>query len=117
VNAIIHIIRHRATQATLNEMLQSLGSYIKLAVDVRREVLAGGGELHADCEQVLLEDGSHQEDIWGADWLPLSQEVQFEALINIRPRQNNPSMTILDPMIRARVEAIARRLLEGVRPE
>jgi hypothetical protein len=47
VNAIIHIIRHRATQATLNEMLQSLGSYIKLAVDVRREVLAGGGELHA----------------------------------------------------------------------
>ena len=42
----------------LMEMLQSLGSYVKLAVDVRREVLAGGGELHADCEQVLLEDGS-----------------------------------------------------------
>lgn len=27
MNAIIHIIRHRATQATLNEMLQSPGSY------------------------------------------------------------------------------------------
>ena len=38
-------------------------------------------------------------------------------LINIRPRQNNPSMTILDPAIRARVETIARRLLEGVMPE
>jgi hypothetical protein len=72
---------------------------------------------NAHCEQVLLEDGSRQEDIWGADWLPFSQEVQFEALINIRPRQNNPSMTILDPAIRARVETIAHRLLEGVMPE
>ncbi|MBM4432002.1 MAG: hypothetical protein FJ026_16885 [Chloroflexi bacterium] len=98
-------------------MLQTLGFYVKLAVDVGREVLAGGGELHADCEWVLLEDGSRQEDIWGADWLPFSQEVQFEALINIRPRQSNLSMTILDPAIRARVETIVRQLLEGVMPE
>ena len=27
-----------------------------------------GGEMHADCEAVLLEDGSRQEDVWGADW-------------------------------------------------
>jgi hypothetical protein len=114
--ALIHIVRRRAIPKMMNEMLLSLSSYIKLAVDVRREVLAGGGELHADCEQVLLEDGSRQEDIWGADWLPFSQEVQFEALINIRPRQDNPSMTILDPAIRERVETIARRLLEGVMP-
>ena len=65
----------------------------------------------------MLEDGSRQEDIWGADWLPFSQEVQFEALINIRPRQNNFSMTIQDPAIRERVETIVRRLLEGVMPE
>jgi hypothetical protein len=113
----IHIVRHRATPAMMSEMLQSLGSYVKLAVDVRRQVLAGGGELHADCEQVLLEDGSRQEDIWGADWLPFSQEVQFEALINIRPRQDNPSMIILDPAVCAQVETIARQLLEGVMPE
>jgi hypothetical protein len=115
--AVIHIVRRRATPAMMSEMMQSLSSYVKLAVDVRREVLAGGGELHADCEQVLLEDGSRQEDIWGADWLPFSQEVQFEALINIRPRQNNFSMTIQDAAIRERVETIVRQLLEGVMPE
>ena len=115
-NAVIHIVRRRANPTMMSKMSQSLGSYVKLAVDVRCEVLAGGGELHADCEQVLLEDGSRQEDIWGADWLPFSQEVQFEALINIRPRQDNFSMTIQDPTIREQVETIVRRLLEGVMP-
>jgi len=42
-------------------MLEALGTYIKLAVDVVRGIFAGGGEYHADCEAVLLEDGSVQE--------------------------------------------------------
>ncbi len=84
---------------------------IKLAVDIRRGILAGGGELHADCESVLLQDGSRQEDVWGADWYPTSQEVAYEALINIRPRQNNRSMEISDPAIRERIRQIATQLL------
>jgi hypothetical protein len=95
-------------------MLQTLGVFIKLAVDIRRGILAGGGALHADCESVLLEDGSQQEGIWGADWNPLTQEVTYEALINIRPRQNNRSMEILDPTIRERVRDIAQQLLGGL---
>jgi hypothetical protein len=39
-------------------------------VDIKREILAGGGILYADCEAILLKDGSKQEDIWGADWIP-----------------------------------------------
>ncbi|HSN76047.1 MAG TPA: DUF5674 family protein [Anaerolineae bacterium] len=34
------------------------------------------------------------------------------ALINIRPRQNNRSMIIQDPVIRQQVEQIARFILE-----
>lgn len=67
--------------------------------------------MHADCEAVLLEDGSQQEYIWGADWLPETQEVTFESLINIRPRHNNRAMEIQDPEIRSQVAAIAQRLL------
>lgn len=70
--------------------------------------------LHADGEAVLIDDGSLQENIWGADWIPETQEVRFEALINIRPRQNNRSMTILDPSIRQRVERIVRYTLEDL---
>jgi hypothetical protein len=96
------------------DMLQALGTYIKLAVDIRRGILAGGGAMHADCEAALLEDGSQQEDVWGADWNPAAQQVTFESLINIRPRQNNPSMDILDQAIRQRVAEIAKQLVGGV---
>ena len=62
---MIHIIRARATKEQLEEMLQTLGSYIKLAVDIERNILAGGGDLHADCEAALLENGSEQKNICG----------------------------------------------------
>jgi len=111
---VIHIIRSRATPPQVTEMLQDLGTYIKLAVDIQRGILAGGGALHADCESALLGDGSRQEDVWGADWNPASQQVSFVSLINIRPRQNNRSLEILDPAIRERVAQITQQLLGGV---
>ncbi len=110
---MVHIIRSRATQPQIDEMLQVLGTYIKLAMDIHRGILAGGGAMHADCEAALLDDGSQQEDIWGADWNPHSQQVTFESLINIRPRQNNRSLEIVDPDIREHVAQITRQLLGG----
>lgn len=92
---MIHIIRDKATSTQIQEMLEVLETYIKLAVDIDRGILAGGGAMQADCEALLLEDGSQQEFIWDADWDPVAQQVSFESLINIRPRQNNPSMEIL----------------------
>lgn len=111
---MIHIIRTRATKEQIDEMLETLGFYIKLAVDIEQGILAGGGQLHADCEAVLLENGSRQENIWGASWNPLTQEVFYESLINIRPRQNNRSMEILAPTIRERVAQITQELLGGI---
>jgi hypothetical protein len=108
---MIYIIKKPATKEQIEEMLESLGSYIKLAVDIELSILAGGGEYHADCEAVLLENGSNQSNIWGADWYPLTQEVGYESLINIRPRQNNRSMEIQDPIIREKVAQIVNHLL------
>jgi copper homeostasis protein CutC len=108
----IHLIKKHATKEEIRDMLKALKSYIKLAVDIKREILAGGGILHADCEAILLQDGSKQQDVWGADWLPEAKQLTFEALINIRPRQNNFSMRIQDEVIREKIEEITRGLLE-----
>ncbi len=108
---MIHIVADRATPQQIKEMLAELKTYIKLTVDVKREIIAGGGALHADCEAALIEDGSDQTDIWGADWFPDSQEIQFVSLINIRPKQGNRSMTVSDPALQAVMERIIRAQL------
>lgn len=80
---MILIIRERATLEQVELMLQTLRVYIKVAVDIERGILAGG-EKHAFCEAALLEDGSRQRDIWGADWTPFDQSIAYESIINIR---------------------------------
>jgi hypothetical protein len=74
---MIHIVRSHATAQQIAEMMEILSGYIKLAVDVERGILAGGGAMQADCESALLDDGSAQENVWGADWNPAEQEVSI----------------------------------------
>jgi hypothetical protein len=40
----IHILREHPTPQQIAEMLEELQTYIKLAVDVERGIVAGGGE-------------------------------------------------------------------------
>lgn len=111
----VYILRESPTEQQVREMLEVFGDFIKLAVDVERGIAAGGGKYHADGEQALLEDGSRQENIWGADWKPETRTVEFNAIINIRPRHGNRSAELFDRSLRARVEAVVRRLFEGKR--
>jgi hypothetical protein len=111
---MIHLLTQKVSPEQVKEMLESLELYIKLAVDIENKTVAGGGVLHADCEAVLLENGSRQENVWGADWIPQSQEVTFESLINIRPRQQNFSMEIESGELRNKVAEVVREFFEGV---
>ena len=84
---------------------------IQIEQGAAANILAGGGEFHADCEAALLEDDSEQKNIWGADWYPEDQEVTYESLINIRPSQNNRTSEIQDPQLRQRIEEVVKDLL------
>lgn len=91
---MIHLLHERATSDQIMERLEEYEEMIKIVVDVRRRILSGGGEMHADCESILLEAGSEQDDLWGANWYPAEQRIAFESLINIRPRLGNRSILI-----------------------
>lgn len=95
---MILLLRERATSEQIEQMMQQHKFYIKTAVDIERRVLVGGGGLHADCEEKLLDDGSRQQDIWAASFMPLTGKMIFESMVNLRPRQNR-SMEILDSNI------------------
>lgn len=90
------------------------GDMVKLVIDVRRRLVAVGGELHADAEAVLLEAGSKQADLWGANYYPgLGEDdcLQFTALINIRPGQDNRAMEVQDPQIRDTMRDIVHEVV------
>lgn len=107
---MIVILTDRTTPAQIQEMLQEFGDYIKLVVNVEKEILAGGGRLYVDCEQELLKQGSRQEDLWGGGVDLANRKVEFNSLTNIKPEQN-PSQEILDAGIRQKFEDIVQRLI------
>lgn len=111
---MIHLLRERATPQQIREMLEEYEGMIKIVVDIRRRVVSGGGEMHADCESVLIDDGSEQDDLWGANWYPAEQRIAFESLINIRPRLGNRNIIIQSQELRDIVESITREILGGV---
>lgn len=111
---MIHLLSGKATIEQVTEMLKEYESMIKIVVDIRRRVLAGGGEMHSDCESVLLEEGSEQDDLWGANWYPAEREIVFESLINIRPRLGNRGILIQSEEIRQQVASVASDILGGV---
>jgi uncharacterized protein DUF5674 len=111
---MIHMLHERATSEQIGEMLEEYEEMIKIVVDIRRRVLSGGGEMHADCESVLLEAGSEQDDLWGANWYPAEQRIAFESLINIRPRLGNRSILIQSQELRETMESITREILGGI---
>lgn len=111
---MIHLLKEKATPEQIREMLQEYEGMIKIVVDIRQRILCGGGEMHADCESMLLEAGCEQDDLWGANWYPAEQRVEYESLINIRPRLGNRNIVIQDETLRRQVDVVAQEILGGV---
>ncbi len=108
---MLFIIRLKADREIREKVAEDLKGYIKVVVDVKREILSAGGEKHVDGEQMLLKDGSRQEDLWGAGLDLETDEMDFDSMINLRPEQNR-SREILDEKVREQVESITRSLLQ-----
>ncbi len=110
----ILLIDQRASPDQITAMLAEYESMIKIVVDVRRGLLSGGGHMHSDCEADLLANLSEQDDLWGANWYPGEQRIEYESLINIRPALGNRGIIIQDEALRQKMLAITHNLLGGV---
>lgn len=111
---MIYVLYSPASQQQIRDMLEPGTSTVKVVVDVRLGILAGGGELHSDCEAALLAEGCQQADLWGASWNLITLTTDFESIINIRAQQKNYSPVLRDPAARACLAAIIKDLLGGI---
>jgi len=90
------------------------GDMVKAVVDVTRRLMALGGELHADEEAMLLEDGSRQADLWGVNLYPNEsgpEWIEFDSMINVRPSQNNRSRDVQDEGTRIAIRQVVHALV------
>ncbi len=106
------LITSKATEETIKKVAEDLEGYIKFVVDVEREILAAGGKRHFEGEELLLKNGSKQENLWGGGLDLETREIDFDSIINLRPREDNPSREIINPQIRKRAEEIVKFLLK-----
>jgi hypothetical protein len=109
------VLTGRISPETLRRLVQeSFGDMVKFVVDVEQGRIAIGGQLHADAELRMLEEGSRQEALWGANYYPgRGREgcIEFTSLINIRPAQGNPEMEVRDDILRERIRALTYSLI------
>lgn len=90
------------------------GDFVKAVVDVEKEIMAIGGELHADEEALLLQNGSRQENLWGINIYPNNPEenwVEFDSMINVRPAQENRSRGVESLETQRKIRGIVNRLI------
>lgn len=111
----IVVVRERIDRGELARLVQAFFvDMVKYVVDVERGVAAVGGELHVDAADVLLEDGSRQEHVWGATYYPgrgPDDCIEFVSLINIRPAHGNRGMEVEDAVVRARIRDVTTALI------
>jgi len=108
------VLEQRIEHGVLRRLVERFEDMVKYVVDVRRGVIAIGGEMHSDAEQALLESGSRLADLWGANYYPgrgREGAIEFTSFINIRPSAGNRGMELQDEALRARVHEITSALV------
>jgi hypothetical protein len=92
----------------IEKLKEQFDSYIKTVIDIEKKVCSAGCDRHFESEQVLLEGGSKQTNIWGGGIDTDTKDIDFNSFINIRPSDNNASNDILDSEKRKEYEELTK---------
>jgi len=114
----IKIVKDNISREELAEIAKhQFGDLVKAVVDIEKEILAIGGEMHADEETMLIEkEGSKREYTWGINLYPEKSEeewIEFDSMINLRPLQNNRSRGVEDLKIQEKIIEITKKLIKS----
>ena len=112
----IKIIKSKISFDALKKLARDgYGDMVKGVADIKRKVMALGGELHADAEALLINDGSASQDLWGFNIYPAKikkERIEFTSLINIKPALGSRSMDVKDQKIQNQIQSVISSLIE-----
>lgn len=109
-------VTDKISLAELRKMAQAgFGDMVKAVVDVEKGIMVVDGELHADEEALLLQEGSKQEDLWGINLypeFPADKWIEFDSMINLRPGAGNMSRSVESQGVRNKILEIVASWVE-----
>ena len=113
----IKIVKEPISKNELKEIARAgFGNVVKAVVDVEREVMAVGGELHADEEALLMEtENSKRENTWGINLYTEKsgdESIEFDSMVNIKPAFGNRSRSIESLDICEQIKTIIHKLIK-----
>lgn len=106
------ILKNKASKEDIEKVVKHFQGYIKVVVDIEREILCAGADRHVDEEKMLLDDGSKQNNLWGGGIDTSTNEIDYNSMINLRPNQDNPSRDIMAKDVRLEFDKIVRNLIK-----
>jgi|SRR3989344_4444473 len=102
------------TKEEIEKLKETFDVYIKIVIDVKKKVCCAGMNWHYEGEQILLDSGSLQSNIWGGGIDLETKTTDFNAFINIRPRDNNTSNEIQNEEVRKKYEDLTKFFFEAI---
>jgi len=102
------------TKKEVEKLKEQFDVYIKTVIDVKRDICSAGMNRHFEGEEILLEQGSKQSNIWGGGIDLETKTIDFNSFINIRPNDNNNSNEIQSKDIRIKYEELTKFFFQEV---
>lgn len=99
------------------ELKSRYGNLVKVVVDIEQAIMVAGMAMHSDGEEILLENGSKQGNLWGINlYLQQSDDewIEYDSVINLRPSQGNDSRGVDDPATRQKIREIVNHLVKQI---
>ncbi|MDP4001680.1 MAG: DUF5674 family protein [bacterium] len=112
----LYIIEQPISRDELKRIaLERYGDLVKGAVDIEKEIMVLGGELHIDEALKLVEQfQSKGKDIWGINLYPEKtgdDMIEFDSMINLKPDLGNRTRGIDSLEIQAKIKNIVGKLI------
>ena len=112
----MQIVKDKISIQALQEMSEKMyGNFVKAVVDIDQEIMMVDAEMHADLEEMLLEEGSEQKNLWGINLHPkktVEPWIEFDSMINVRPSQDNRSRYVENSKIRDKIIEVVTKLVQ-----
>jgi hypothetical protein len=106
------ILNRKITAQEFEQAREIYKDYIKTVVDVENNILAVGGEYHIDCEEVLIQQGSKLENLYGGGYRVSTKDVEYMAMSNYKPSLNRTTYEVTDPKIREIIYNLTKEYLD-----